>query len=165
MRNPNSFIYRTRRYSIFRFLLDLEYKAFGYRRAGGETQVVDDGVHVERVSDDHYTVRQKTHIVNYAYYKRHSQYPTNFLFSLVAFVDRILSTIRVLLTNLVIIAAIAFLISKEPVILAVYAAVYGLNFLTMLLGFIIRKSFRMDEKMDELCDKNNWKRYSEYYDE
>ena len=164
MRNPNSLVYKTRRYGLFRFLLDLEYKAFGYRRAGGTTETVDDGYEVTS-TDTHVNVNHKTHIVRYAHYMRHYKYPTNFLFSLIAFIDRVLSSIRVILSSLIIIAALVCFIGEVPAILYIYAAVYGLNILTMLLGFIIRKAFRLDEKMDELCDKNNWKRYSEYYDE
>ena len=78
MRNPNSLVYKTRRYGLFRFLLDLEYKAFGYRRAGGTTETVDDGYEVTS-TDTNINVNHKTHIVRYAHYMRHYKYPTTFL--------------------------------------------------------------------------------------
>lgn len=165
MRNPNSLVYKTRRYGLFRFLLDLEYKAFGYRTAGDTAETVYDGTEVTSSDGTNYSINHKTHIVRYAHYMRHYKYPSNFLFSLIAFIDRILSSIRIILSSLIIIAVLVALIGEFYQIFCVYAAVYGLNILTMFLGFIIRRSFRLDEKMDEICSKNGWKRYSEYYDE
>lgn len=156
-----------RKYPLVRFLLNIEYKCFGYRTHGKSSETIHEGYEGSwNSTGDTYTVREKTHTNLYAYYKRHEDYPTNFLFNLVSFIDNILSRIRLLLFTLLPIAIIFTLIVNDPEltkgVFSVYSFVYIANIVTMILGVIIRRIFKLDKKMDEICDKNNWKRWSDY---
>lgn len=174
----NRTIYRARKYQgIAHPIMTFEYHCFGYRKGGHDRQVIDDGTETEVVLDfdagtANSTTKHKSHIEKTAYFVRHEEYPKNILFSLLEFVMTIISVIRVLIGKWLIVgyaACSAEIIDGiggyAPVIGGWILMLYGASLLVPIAGLIVRKVFKLDEKMDEVCEENNWKKWSQYRDQ
>lgn len=164
----NSIVNTTIRYTGPKFLTDIQYKSLGYITGGSETTS-----HTEWVDDNDSIIGAKpvTKWVKYATYCRHVEYPTNFLLGLVAVLMKFIRMIRGIvkwLIPLAIIILILFSDSSEEIsglgllVFVAYFATWGATLLMMGCAKAIRTSYRMDERLDEICANNGWKRWSEY---
>lgn len=157
------------RYTGLKVLVDFQFKALGFRTCGKKVDDVTDG-YTTTIDLDAKTAHSTRdhHIEKYAYYRRHVAYPTNLLLELTRLALWILRIVRKL-------CAIAFPITlllalfgqtelQKP--LAVVAAVYALSWCATIafsvLAVLIRNIFRMDARIDEICLKNGWQKYSDY---
>lgn len=171
----NRIRYKTRRYFGFLHpIMTWEYHCFGYRKGGHESNTVYDGSETEirQVSDTRFesTTTHKSHVERYAFFKRHEEYPKNFLFSILEILMNIVSYIRVFLGKFLIIGSIIAMTAGAEDIVFSYlmpalTAVYVGSFVIPLAGYIVRNVFGLDQKMDDICDENEWMRWSEYKDE
>ena len=134
-------------------IVNFEKKAFGWRELGSET-----GEELTGVDTD--TGRIKSRAIKVRYYSRPQPYTHNFLFMLCETLSKILSFIRriaIALLPLVLIALIVFMSLGEgdfaqnfTVGAAVFylAAIAG-SLLLALLGKILKKALRIEEKLEE----------------
>ena len=167
---------KIRRYfGWFHPLLTWEHHCFGYRKDGDESSTVSDGYKTEvSVSSDSITSysSEKTHVERYAYFMRHEEYPKNILFVLLEFLMTIVSVARVFLGKYLIIGYFLLVFTfpefgfeKIGTYLGQAALIiYIGSFVIPILGFTVRKLFKLDERMDDVCDENGWQRWSEYED-
>ena len=161
---------KARRYFGFMHpILTWEHHCFGYRKDGHSSKRVSDGYEIN-VSGDRVSATEKSHVVRTAYFKRHEEYPKNFLFSLLEILMNIVSYIRVFLGKFLIIGSIiAMTAGAEDIVFSylmpVLTAIYVGSFLIPLAGYIVRNALGLDQKMDDICDENGWMKWSEYKDE
>lgn len=82
----NTFKVTQARYSGFKFLVDFQFKALGFRTCGKQAIDVTDGYEstAEYYDSTHIQIKteRKHHIEKTAFYRRHSAYPTNILLEL-----------------------------------------------------------------------------------
>lgn len=154
-------------YSLGPQILKLEKKCFGWHCEGREKEVVDDGY----TATDHgsyVSVKHNTKLIKYIYFSRPCDYKKNILFSLLEFISNILSRIRVWAINLIVIAIIvaAIFYSTSPQvtqgIAIIYAALILGSIVVALLGLLVRKVFKLDEKTDQYYAENGYKKWSDY---
>lgn len=168
MAKTNEFKITCARYTGFKFLVDFQFKALGFRTCGKDAYDVTDGYTISSNYSGEITSTRNHHIEKYAYYRRHSAYPTNILLELarfLLFISRIVRKLCVVALPLTIVWAMLGIDNgEEP--LAVVFSVYVLSWLATLALCVIavglRKLFFMDSRMDEICVRNGWKRYSQY---
>ena len=134
-------------------IVNLEKKAFGWRELGSET-----GEELTGVDTD--TGRIKSRAIKVRYYSRPQPYTHNFLFMLCEALSKILSFIRriaIALLPLVLIALIVFMSLGEGdfaqnftigAVIFYLAAIVG-SLLLALLGKILKKALRIEEKLEE----------------
>ena len=171
----NRIKFKSRRYfGWFHPILTWEHHCFGYRKAGDTSRTVSDGYETDvSVTDDkiYFNTTEKTHVVRRAYFQRHEEYPTHPLFSLLEILMNIVSLIRVFLGKFLIIGYILMLspdmgmAEMSGMLGNLILTLYGASFVIPILGTIARSTFGLDQQMDDLCDENGWKRWSEYQDE
>jgi len=174
----NMIKYKVRQYfGFFHPILTWEHHCFGYRKGGHESDTVSDGyeTNVTWNDDTHYTVSttEKSHVVRYAYFKRHEEYPKNPIFMLLELLMNIVSYVRVYLCKFlfigylltVTILADAGLTELGENLVLAALAIYGLSIAIPLAGYIVRQVFGLDKKIDDICDENGWQRWSDYQDE
>ncbi len=161
----------TERYWGIKFFTDIQFKALGYRTCGKSATEVDDGYEAERNNDGELTgLKHKSHIEKYAYYQRHEEYPSNILLGLVAvflFIIRYIRRLAILAIPITLgltMLGDAFFPAFEFAGYAYILSWVG-TIIFMVLAIILRKVFRMDERMDEICVNSGWQRYSEYRNE
>lgn len=162
---------------FFHPILTWEYHCFGYRKGGHTKTRVFDGYEnsVSWSDDTHATVtsKEKSHTLRIAYFDRHEEYPKNPIFVILEFFMSLVSRIRVALAKFFIAAYFLFCIIWPEIELEhigegagkIALAIYACSFIIPLVGFIVRKAFGLDQKIDDICDENGWKRWSEYDDE
>lgn len=161
---------KARRYFGFMHpILTWEHHCFGYRKDGHSSKRVSDGYEIN-VSGDRVSATEKSHVVRTAYFKRHEEYPKNFLFSLLEILMNIVSYIRVflgkfLIAGIFISAIVESFDFAEMYLIPALTAVYVGSFLIPLAGYIVRNALGLDQKMDDICDENGWMKWSEYKDE
>ena len=166
----NRIKYKSRAYfSFIHPFMTFEYNCFGYRKAGNEVHSEHDGwdVSVTEYSDRYEgSVSEKRKIVRTAFFARHEEYPKNALFVLFEILMALTSRIRVGLANVAIIGgficALAGLQALGTPLLIGGAISYALSFIIAIGGRIVRKACKLDEKMDDICEENGWKKWSEY---
>ena len=161
--------YKSRLYfAIFHPLMTFEYNCFGYKKAGNEVHKEFDGF--EDCYWDGNEIKggeAKWKTVRTAYFARPEEYPTNILFGLLEIIMQLVSFVRVLLSPLALGLALFFLFlgdeSKTGATIFGYIFLaHAISFVIAIAGSIVRKIFKLDEQMDDLCDENGWKRWSEY---
>lgn len=152
-----------------KYFTDIQFKALGYRTCGKSATEVDDGYEAEKNSDGIITgFKHKSHTEKYAYYRRHEEYPTNILLGLVALILGIIRIIRrLVVVALPVTLGILIFGFEKPIIYAIEAFFLSwlITIICMVLAITLRKVFRMDERIDEICVNSGWQRYSEYRDE
>ena len=170
----NRFNFKTRRYFGFMHpLLTWEYHCFGYRKAGNESETVHDGYEASTTWDDHIRLEEKTHIVRYANFKRHEEYPTNALFVILELLMTVVSFLRVSFGKYLILGwflgsvvfADAGLSGLGSILGQIALALYIGSIVIALLGSVVRSSSGFDQKIDDICEENGWKKWSEYSDD
>lgn len=158
----------TVRYTGPKFLTDIQYKSLGYVCGGSErteeTEWVDD-------SNSLIGAKPVTKTRKYATYGRHIEYPSNFLLglvaSLMAFVRGVRSIVKWLLPFAIIVVVLLGSMSDDlagyaALVVLAYLITWGATLLLMFFAKLIRNSFQMDQRMDEICQNNGWMRWSEY---
>lgn len=168
----NTFKTTQARYTGLKILVDFQFKALGFRTCGKNVFDVLDGYETTMNCDDSGKItantKEKRHIEKYAYYRRHSAYPTNILLELVRFflfIVRIIRKLSVVALPLVIVFALLGTdIAQEPLfyVLSAYCLTWLATIGLSILAVIIRAAFRMDERMDEICLSYGWQPYSSY---
>lgn len=172
----NRIKYSERRYfGFFHPILTWEYHCFGYRKGGHtQTEVFDGYEHTASWTDDTtltVTSKEKSHTLRIAYFRRHEEYPKNPLFVILELLMNLVSRIRVTFGKFVIAAYIVFYYMLDSSMAIgktagnIALAIYACSFIIPLAGFIVRKAFGLDQKIDDICDENGWKRWSEYEDQ
>ena len=169
---------KARRYfGFFHPILTWEYHCFGYRKGGHtQTKVVDGYETSASWSDDtHVTVtsEEKSHTLRIAYFNRHEEYPKNPIFVILELLMGLVSRIRVALAKYLIAAFFLFSVIWTDIELEhigegagkIALAIYACSIIIPLVGYIVRKAFGLDQRIDDICDENGWKRWSEYDDE
>ena len=163
-----------RYYGFCHPLMTMEYRCFGYRKGENESEEVDDGYSgtaTDHGDSIHYTIQHDSHIVKYACFKRHAEYAQNPLFWLFELLMKIISVLRVTFAKFLILGYIVLAIlgwHESPVgqyVLYGTIALYAASIVIPILGFIIRKIFRLDQETDDICMENGWKRWSKYENE
>ena len=165
----NKLKYTVARYTGFKFLVDFQFKALGFRTCGRQVDDVTDG-YTTTFDFDAKTANstRNHHIEKYAYYMRHVAYPTNPLLEVTRFLLWILRIVRKLCAVAFPIAIFLALLGQEELQtpLAVVAVVYALSWCAsiafVILAVLIRRLFSMDARMDEICLRNGWQKYSDY---
>ncbi len=172
----NMIKYSERRYfGFFHPILTWEYHCFGYRKGGHTQEEVFDGYeHTFSETSDTITVtsREKSHTVRTAFFRRHEEYPKNPLFVILELLMNLVSRIRITFAKFFIIAYILLCYLLEDFDLVyigesagkIALAIYACSFIIPLTGFIVRRAFGLDQRIDDICDENGWKRWSEYED-
>lgn len=158
----------TVRYAGPKFLTDMQYKSLGYVCGSWErkqeTEWVDD-------SNSIIGAKPVTKFRKYATYGRHIEYPTNFLLGLVSALMAFVRIIRSIVKWLVPFAIIAMMLFNDSsdeiyglglLVILAYLATWGATLLMMFFAKLIRNGFQIDQRMDEICEQNGWKRWSEY---
>ncbi len=169
MAMTNQFKVTVARYTGLKCLVDFQFKALGFRTCGRQVDDVTDG-YTTTVDLDAKTAHstRNHHIEKYAYYRRHAAYPTNLLLELTRMALWVLRIARKLCAVAFPITILLALLGQDGLTkpLAVVATVYALSWCAtialVLLAVLIRKIFCMDARIDEICLKNGWQKYSDY---
>lgn len=146
------------RYAFGCQIIKFEKRCFGWHYVG---HTVDDDVSYQ-VTDDG-KVKKNHKIIKYAYFARPKVWKTNFLFGLTETISKILSFIRRILINAIIIGLALFIIGlcigNTGLALGVGLA-YGISIFGSLgfagLGVLWKKVFKLEEKTDEILDANGF---------
>ena len=149
-------------------LMTWEYHCFGYRKAGHGSLTTE----TTTVYLDTGDIKKDRAVTKYAYFGRHEEYPKNPIFVILELLMSLVSRLRVGFSKLLLIGyIICNMIGELPsssalptYLISGFAALYGASILIALLGFVVRKAFKLDEKLDEVCEENKWKKWSEYQD-
>ncbi|MGN1234566.1 MAG: hypothetical protein ACI4U2_01120 [Christensenellaceae bacterium] len=166
-----------RDYSGTRWLLDMEYRCFGYKRCGVHRSEVDDGY--EATYDEYSnktTVTHKSHIVKTVYYRRPKVYPVGPIFGLLSLLSGIVSRIRVIALNLIGFVILAFVglmllgmgdlgVTVATAATMIYLILIGLTVLLALGGLLVRKLCGYDRRADEIMEQYGYQPWSEYENE
>lgn len=160
---------KTRRYYGFIHpLLTWEYHCFGYRKEGHSSHTVHDGWEIRRSGDD-FVADKKTHIVRYAYFQRHEEYPKNVLFILLELLMTIVSALRATFGHYLVIAWFILqgfeAAELASVLGSIALALYGGTVVIGVLGSLVRTFCGLDKKIDDICDENGWQKWSDYADQ
>lgn len=164
-------VIKWRKYAFTNWILAFEYRAFGWAYCGKEVDVVDDGYETT-IYDDRAVTKHKSHIVKHACFKRPRSYQKNFLFSLLEFLSGFVSRFRVWAINLImvpiIIGVIALVSSSESsgtilgVIFGIYGCLIGASIIFGILGLVVRKAFKLDQKTDEFNHKYGYQGQTDF---
>lgn len=167
----NRFKYKVRLYyGIAHPIMNFEYHCFGYKKAGNEWNTEHTSTeYTYNEYSDSVTAERKFTTYKWAYFVRHEEYPKNALLILLEILMRIVSFVRVQFAKWAILLAVIATAacddaSFSSTILGYVGLVYLVSFIIPILGLVVRKAFKLDEKMDDLCDENGWQRWSDYTD-
>lgn len=173
-RKASRIVIKWRKYAFANFILKFEYRAFGWAYTGKEVDVVDDGYETT-VYDDHAVTKHKSHIVKHACFQRPRSYQKNFLFSLLELLSGIVSRFRVWALNLIMVPIIILVIALIGggentgtiigVICGIYGGLIGASILFGILGLVVRKAFKLDEKTDEFNHKYGYQGQTDFIQE
>ena len=154
------------KYSFSSFIIKFERKCFDWHYVGRN---VDDTVESATVTESG-KVKLNHKIVKYARFERPKVYQKNFLFSLTELISKFISFFRRLAISfspIVIIACIvlAFMGSTSVIlpVCIVYAVLIAASILFALLGKLWIKVFKLNEKTNEILEKNGYVAWDEDY--
>ncbi len=139
-------------------IIKFEKRCFGWHYVG---HTVDDDVSYQ-VTDSG-KVKKNHKIIKYAYFARPKVWKNNFLFGLTETLSKILSFVRRVLLNMIVIGVILFIVGiatqNKGLALGVGLA-YGISiagsFAFAGLGLLWKKVFKLEEKTDEILDANGF---------
>ncbi len=173
-------------FNVIHPILTWEYHCFGYRKAGYDSYTTVVGkektTKYNEYSDEYMTTEKPiTRTKGYAFFSRHEEYPQNPLFFILEILMTIVSLARVYTAKFLIPAyfIMDYLIEEgylryskysddmlpTEIISIVLIAMYVCTFVIPLAGYIVRKAFGLDQRMDDICEENGWMKWSEYQDE
>jgi len=152
-------------------IIKLEKKCFGWHCEGREQKEVDDGY--EATDHGSYiSVKHKTKLIKTIYFSRPTDYKKNFLFSLLELISNIISFFRVWALNIILIPIIICVIAalgeanSADGFIKIIAIIYGSlilgSIVVALLGLLVRRVFKLDQKTDDYYQANGYQKWTEY---
>lgn len=152
----------------FHPFLTFEHHCLAYRSAGNKVSVEREGWDIESYGDGIRST-ERTRVIRTAYFARHHEYPKNILFMLIELLISLMGWIRFIFEPLALGACLFVILVFQDdmflgkVLLGILIS-YGISLGLSILAVIVRKIFQLDRKIDDICDENNWQRWSDYRD-
>ena len=170
----NNFKYKVMPYwGIAHPFMSFEHHCFGYIKAGNESTTVHEGYNDIYIDATGHVSggEEKTSVKHMALFARHEEYPSNILLFLLELAMTLLSWARYLLVPAGLLLGFGIALfgfengtSLLKGVIEYTILSYFVSLGISILAIIVRKAFKLDEKMDDLCEENGWKKWTDYDD-